>query len=55
MDDLGAPQLTSALTDALVAGVDAELEGIDQRDLVAQRDELLVELILRKRDFPSLP
>lgn len=55
MDDLGAPRLTDALVDALVAGVDDELADVDQDQLVAQRDALLVELLRGKRDAPALP
>ena len=55
MDDLGAPQLTPELATLLVDGVDAELVGIDQRHLVAARDELLVDLIERKRHQSHLP
>jgi 3-hydroxyacyl-CoA dehydrogenase len=49
MDDLGTPQLTPALTETLVRGVDEELAGVDQERLVAERDELLVRLIEEKR------
>jgi carnitine 3-dehydrogenase len=55
MDDLGAPQLTDELVDRLVRGVDDELAGIDQRAMAAARDELLVDLLTRKRATPALP
>jgi carnitine 3-dehydrogenase len=55
MDDLGAPQLTPELAALLVHGVDDELDGIDQKLMVAQRDELLVELLESKRRRPALP
>lgn len=51
MDDLSpTPHLTPELIGMLVAGVDEELAGVDQADLVATRDELLVELLARKRE-----
>ncbi|WP_151770065.1 3-hydroxyacyl-CoA dehydrogenase NAD-binding domain-containing protein [Streptomyces abyssomicinicus] len=49
MDDLGAPQLTPALAEALVRGVDEELAGVDQARMVAERDALLIQLIEEKR------
>ncbi|MGQ4596812.1 3-hydroxyacyl-CoA dehydrogenase NAD-binding domain-containing protein [Nocardia sp. R6R-6] len=55
MDDLGAPQLTPELAARLVCGVDDELAEIDQESMVAQRDELLVELLERKRRHTALP
>lgn len=55
MDDLGAPQLTPALADALVAGVDAELEHVDQAAMAADRDRLLVELLVAKARAENLP
>jgi 3-hydroxyacyl-CoA dehydrogenase len=55
MDDLGAPQLTPSLADALVAGVDAELAGIDQAAMAADRDRLLVELLVAKAHADNLP
>ncbi|MEU9578054.1 3-hydroxyacyl-CoA dehydrogenase NAD-binding domain-containing protein [Streptomyces chilikensis] len=55
MDDLGAPRLTPALTEALVRGVDQELAGVDQARMVADRDELLVRLIEEKRRHHDLP
>lgn len=51
MEDLSpTPHLTPELIALLVGGVDEELAGVDQHDLVAARDELLVELLERKRD-----
>lgn len=55
MDDLGAPQLTPALAEVLVRGVDEELTGVDQERMVAERDELLVRLIEEKRRHRALP
>jgi carnitine 3-dehydrogenase len=55
MDDLGRAPLTPSLVDLLVGGVGQELDGIDQHDLVAQRDELLIDLIRQKRQHPALP
>lgn len=46
--DLGDPKLTPELADTLVAGVDAELAGMDQDALVAQRDEVLHQLLAAK-------
>ncbi len=55
MDDLGAPRLSDALVDTLVAGVDEELAGVDQGLLVAERDALLVALLLSKQRSTALP
>jgi carnitine 3-dehydrogenase len=55
MDDLGRAPLTPVLVDLLVGGVNHELDGIDQHDLVAQRDELLIDLVHQKRQHPALP
>jgi 3-hydroxyacyl-CoA dehydrogenase len=55
MDDLGSPQLTPELTRLLVDGVDAELRDVDQAQLAAARDEMLILLLEHKRRFPSLP
>lgn len=55
MDDLGAPQLTPALAEALVSGVNAELEGVDVRALVAERDALLIDLLTAKARTRALP
>jgi 3-hydroxyacyl-CoA dehydrogenase len=55
MDDLGAPRLTDDLTDLLVRGVDDELAGIDQQAMATARDDLLVDLLTRKRASPDLP
>ncbi len=46
--DLGDPELTPELVDALVAGVRDELDGIDESDLRARRDAALRELIKTK-------
>ncbi|MET0820657.1 MAG: 3-hydroxyacyl-CoA dehydrogenase NAD-binding domain-containing protein [Aeromicrobium sp.] len=55
MDDLGAPQLTPELADALVGGVDDELAGIDQQAMSADRDALLIELLVAKARAENLP
>lgn len=55
MDDLGTPRLNPQLAELLVHGVEEELEGIDQRQLVADRDALLVELLERKALSMTLP
>lgn len=55
MDDLGTPRLTDGLAALLIHGVDDELAGIDQQAMVAARDELLVDLLTRKRHYPDLP
>ena len=56
MDDLGAPQLTPALVDALVQGVDDELAGAaTQAALVARRDALLLQLLAAKAAATDLP
>ncbi|WP_427918721.1 3-hydroxyacyl-CoA dehydrogenase NAD-binding domain-containing protein [Streptomyces sp. cg40] len=55
MADLGRVHLTPALVDLLVAGMGAELRCTDETALVAQRDELLIHLILQKRGLTALP
>jgi carnitine 3-dehydrogenase len=55
MDDLGAPQLNPALAEALVSGVNAELDGIDVRAMVAERDALLIDLLTAKARAQALP
>lgn len=55
MDDLGRARLTPELAGLLVSGMENELDGIDRTALVAQRDELLVDLIAEKRRRPALP
>jgi 3-hydroxyacyl-CoA dehydrogenase len=53
-DDLRQPDLTPELAAKLVAGVDAELAGIDQARLVEHRDAVLNALLTAKRqaDLP---
>lgn len=53
--DLGAPSLTPELCERSVAGVDSELEGIDQAALQATRDRLLVDLLMAKASARELP
>ncbi|RJL22131.1 3-hydroxyacyl-CoA dehydrogenase [Bailinhaonella thermotolerans] len=56
MDDLGGtPRLTPELVSALVGGVNEELGHLDPVALVAQRDELLLDLLARKAAADSLP
>ncbi len=55
MDDLGDPRLTAHLVGLLVAGVDAELRGVDQSRMVAERDDLLVLLLQQKARRTALP
>lgn len=55
MDDLGEVRMTPQLAATLVAGVEDELRGIDQAALVAERDTLLVQLLLAKRQSAVLP
>ena len=55
MDDLGRVTLTPGLAEALVAGVDEELAGIDQTELTAERDALLVGLLTAKSRAKGLP
>jgi 3-hydroxyacyl-CoA dehydrogenase len=49
------PELTPELVAALVAGVDAELAGVDTAAMVAQRDAILTRLLAAKADAPDLP
>ncbi|HEU0102185.1 MAG TPA: 3-hydroxyacyl-CoA dehydrogenase NAD-binding domain-containing protein [Mycobacteriales bacterium] len=53
--DMTTPELTPELAAALVAGVDDELAGIDQAELVAQRDDLLLQLLTAKAAATALP
>ncbi|MEV6638919.1 3-hydroxyacyl-CoA dehydrogenase NAD-binding domain-containing protein [Amycolatopsis sp. NPDC051371] len=53
--DLGRVHLTPELADKLVAGVDAELAGTDDRALVAARDAVLDTLLAAKAAQPDLP
>jgi 3-hydroxyacyl-CoA dehydrogenase len=53
--DLGEPTLSPELVATLIAGVDAELAGIDQSELVSQRDELLDLLLAAKAARPAIP
>ena len=47
-DDLGDPQLTPEVRQALTAGVSAEAEGRDIATLAAERDRFLVDLLALK-------
>jgi carnitine 3-dehydrogenase len=53
--DLGRVHLTPELAETLVAGVDAELAGTDDRSLVAARDAVLHHLLAAKAAQPDLP
>jgi 3-hydroxyacyl-CoA dehydrogenase len=53
--DLSQVTLSPELSQALVAGVDAELAGIDQAALVADRDAVLHQLLAAKAARPNLP
>ncbi len=55
MDDLGGVTLGPELADALVAGVDEELAGLDMAALAAERDALLVGLLAAKSSAKGLP
>lgn len=54
MHDLRKVHLDDDLTDTLVAGVDAELDGRDPAAMAEQRDEMLVRLLALKAEFPDL-
>jgi hypothetical protein len=53
--ELGSPSLTPELVALLVTGVDEELAGTDEAELVRQRDELLTDLLLAKAARSALP
>jgi carnitine 3-dehydrogenase len=53
--DLGDPELTAALVDLLVRGVDDELAGRSDADLAAARDRLVVGLLAAKAEERELP
>jgi 3-hydroxyacyl-CoA dehydrogenase len=53
--DLGAPAITEELKQKLVAGVETELNGKQQKPLGAERDRLLVDLIEAKARSKDLP
>jgi len=46
---------TPELRAAVVAGVDDELDGIDQREMGDERDQLLEELVVAKARMRHLP
>jgi 3-hydroxyacyl-CoA dehydrogenase len=48
--DMGDPSLTPELAAKIVTGVDAELDGIDQAELVARRDAALRALLASKAE-----
>ena len=54
-DDLGDPRLTARLCETAIEGVEQELDGLDLTDLVARRDELLIDLLRARgatKEFP---
>ena len=53
--ELGEPTFGAELIDAAVAGVDAELDGVDESALAERRDSLLIELLRAKAAAPELP
>lgn len=55
MKDLRPARLNPDLVERLVKGVDEELASIDQRQLVAERDDLLLALLSAKRAHRALP
>ncbi|MFF9040574.1 3-hydroxyacyl-CoA dehydrogenase NAD-binding domain-containing protein [Streptomyces sp. NPDC014892] len=55
MKDLRPVPLTPALVALLMDGVDEELAGVDQTEMVAQRDELLMAPLQNKRGHRALP
>jgi carnitine 3-dehydrogenase len=54
-DDLGDPRLTSGLCGTAIEGVEQELDGLDLTDLVARRDELLIDLLRARGAAKELP
>jgi carnitine 3-dehydrogenase len=50
-EELGAAALTEALKDKLVAGVDGELEQLDEQTLAIRRDLALAEILMIKRTY----
>jgi carnitine 3-dehydrogenase len=50
-----SPAWTAELKAAVIAGVDAELAGIDQTAMVDERDPLLQRLLIAKSASPHLP
>lgn len=53
--DLGAPSITPALKEQIVAGVDQELGDRQQHMLTAERDQLLIGLLRAKAAAENLP
>lgn len=54
-ESLGSPKLSAVLRDKLVDGVSEELKDIDPAALVAERDSLLVDLLVAKAAAAQLP
>ena len=50
-----SPAWTSELQAAVVAGVDEELDGLDQASMTDERDRLLEDLVVAKSDANHLP
>lgn len=53
--ELGTPSLDTALKEKLIAGVDAEIAGLDFQAAVAERDRMLVDLVAAKATSGMLP
>jgi carnitine 3-dehydrogenase len=53
--EMTTPDLTPELTAAAVAGVEEELESVDQEAMVAERDALLIDLLAAKAAAEHLP
>jgi hypothetical protein len=52
---LGKVTLTEELKATIIAGVEQELSSIDQGELVAARDAVLLELLVSKEAAKALP
>jgi 3-hydroxyacyl-CoA dehydrogenase len=54
-ETLGTPRMTPQLAASIVAGVDDELANVDLANMIAERDELLVQLLQAKAAARDLP
>jgi carnitine 3-dehydrogenase len=54
-ETLATPRMTPQLVASIVAGVDDELAGVDLANMIAERDELLVQLLAAKAAAHDLP
>lgn len=52
---LGSMSMTPEVSEKVIAGVADELAGVDQAEMVRQRDAVLLELLRRKAGSTSLP